>query len=118
MDESSPFPDCARATSANATKNSRLDTRGLELTKLTIWYSANQRIERTACEKKTSTLSMVVAGSAEDARTRDNALTETSPVLEVSMAAKALRYASGTVASAGKRELRSARAGINTPYYL
>lgn len=44
---------------------------------------------------------MVVAGSVEDARTRDNALTETSPVLEVSMAAKALRYASGTVASAG-----------------
>ena len=37
-----PFPDCAKATNANATKNSSLDTRGLELTKLTI-YNAPRR---------------------------------------------------------------------------
>ena len=33
----SPFPDCAKATRARATKNSRRDTRGLELTRLTIY---------------------------------------------------------------------------------
>jgi hypothetical protein len=49
------------------------------------------------------TLSMVAAGSNEVARTRERALTDTSPELVVSTAAKALWYVSGTAASAENR---------------
>lgn len=43
---------------------------------------------------------MVVAGSKEVARTRERALTDTSPVLVVSTTANAVWYVSGTAASA------------------
>lgn len=43
-----PLPDCARAASARATKNSNLDTRGRELTKLTI-YRRSEPNEQQLC---------------------------------------------------------------------
>ena len=41
-----PFPDCASAARARATKNSRRDTRGLELTRLTIYQANKFKISR------------------------------------------------------------------------
>lgn len=61
---------------------------------------------------------MVAAGSKEVARTRERALTDTSPELMVSTAAKAVWYVSGTAASAENRLRKHVKLHIHWAFYL
>lgn len=61
---------------------------------------------------------MVAAGSNEVARTRERALTDTSPELVVSTAAKALWYVSGTAASAETRLCKHGKMYASQGFYL
>jgi len=61
---------------------------------------------------------MVAAGSNEVARTRERALTDNSPELVVSTAAKALWYVSGTAALAENRLRKYKKVYVSQGYYL
>ena len=85
-----PFPVCAKATNARATKNSSFDTRGRELTRFTICSRMSVSYRQLVNGKVLFTLSIIDADSPEVDRTRERELTEISPVPEGSITLKAL----------------------------
>lgn len=89
----------------------------MELTRFTI-YQTNQHLAGTVSYNHKFTLSIVAAGSNEVARTRERALTDTSPELVVSTTAKALWYVSGTAASAENQLGKHEKVHVCQGFYL